>query len=84
MDVALPLGAYYYLLHQALGLGVATSLALSGVVPAVRTIVSVVGNRVFNGLATPMPLINMAGIATGNDRGAWMDDRPSRVAYRRL
>jgi hypothetical protein len=62
VDVALPVGSYY-LLHKGLGLGLVTSLALSSVVPAVRTIVDAVRHRTFNGLAGLMLLVNVAGIA---------------------
>ncbi|GAB3961469.1 hypothetical protein GCM10029978_013820 [Actinoallomurus acanthiterrae] len=62
VDVALPVGSYY-LLHKGLGLDLVTSLALSSVVPAVRTIADAVRHRTFNGLAGLMLLVNVAGIA---------------------
>jgi intracellular septation protein A len=43
LDVAVPLGSYYLL--AALGFGVVPALAISGVVPAIRTIYSVVRYR---------------------------------------
>ncbi|WP_433179328.1 VC0807 family protein [Actinoallomurus sp. CA-150999] len=62
VDVALPVGSYY-LLHKGLGVDLVTSLALSSVVPAVRTIADAVRHRTFNGLAGLMLLVNVAGIA---------------------
>ncbi|MCO5994723.1 VC0807 family protein [Actinoallomurus rhizosphaericola] len=62
VDVAIPTGGYY-LLHKGLGVDVVTSLALSGVVPAVHAVVDAVRHRVFNGLAGLMPAVNVAGIA---------------------
>lgn len=71
LDVAVPLGSYY-LLHDAFGLGLVLSLALGSVVPAVRTLWSVVKERRVNGLAGLMLAVNVAGIAlsfvTGNPR----------------
>ncbi|GAA4606548.1 hypothetical protein GCM10023195_23730 [Actinoallomurus liliacearum] len=61
VDVAIPTGGYY-LLHKGLGVDVVTSLALSGVVPAVHTVVDAVRHRVFNGLAGLMLAVNVVGI----------------------
>src|SRR4051794_38245763 len=61
VDIAVPTGSYY-LLHKGLGVDLVTSLALSSVVPAVRTVVDAVHDRVFNGLAGLMLLVNGAGI----------------------
>jgi hypothetical protein len=62
IDVAIPLGGYY-LLHAGLGLGVAAALAISSVVPAIRTFVSVVIKRETNSLAALMLTVNLAAIA---------------------
>ncbi|MGK5640878.1 VC0807 family protein [Streptomyces sp. URMC 126] len=62
LDVAVPLGGYY-LLHEGFGLGLVLSLALSSVVPAVRTVVSVVRERTVNGLAGVMLLVNLLSMA---------------------
>jgi hypothetical protein len=62
VDVAVPL-AVYYLAHKAAGLDLVTSLALSSVVPAVRTIAGAVRDRAVNGLAALMLAVNVAGIA---------------------
>ncbi len=71
VDVGAPLGSYY-LLHSALGLSVVLSLALSSIVPAVRTIASIAADREVNMLAGLMVAVNMAGIgisfATGDPR----------------
>jgi hypothetical protein len=64
VDVAVPL-AVYYLAHKAAGLDLVTSLALSSVVPAVRTVTGAVRNRTLNGLAALMLAVNAAGIALG-------------------
>ncbi|WP_214416481.1 VC0807 family protein [Sphaerisporangium fuscum] len=61
LDVAVPLGTYY-LLKDGLGLDLLTSLALSSVVPAVRTLAGIVRDRTFNGLAGLMLVVNVAGI----------------------
>jgi hypothetical protein len=71
IDVALPVGGYY-LLHDGLGLSLWLSLAISGAVPALRTIVSVVAQHRLNILALLMLVTSVAGIAvsfaTGNPR----------------
>ncbi|MBZ4320314.1 VC0807 family protein [Streptomyces huiliensis] len=71
LDVAVPLGSYY-LLHEGFGLGLVLSLALSSVVPAVRTVVGVVRERTVNGLAGVMLLVNVLSMvlsfATGDAR----------------
>lgn len=71
VDVGAPLGSYY-LLHSALGLSVVLSLALSSIVPAVRTIAGIAADRKVNVLAGLMVAVNMAGIgisfATGDPR----------------
>ncbi|MFB4301430.1 VC0807 family protein [Actinomadura sp. NTSP31] len=64
VDVAVPL-AVYYLAHQGFGLDLVASLALSSVVPAVRTVGGAVRNRTVNGLAGLMLAVNAAGIALG-------------------
>jgi hypothetical protein len=71
IDVALPVGGYY-LLHDGLGLSLWLSLALSGIVPAARTVVAAVAARELNVLALLMVVVGVAGIAvsfaTGDPR----------------
>ena len=71
IDVALPVGGYY-LLHDGLGLSLWLSLALSGIVPAARTVVAAVAARELNALALLMVVVGVAGIAvsfaTGDPR----------------
>jgi hypothetical protein len=71
IDVAVPLGGYY-LLHDGLGLGLVLSLALSGLLPAARSVLGVVGHRTVNRLAALMLAVNVAGIVlsfvTGDPR----------------
>jgi hypothetical protein len=62
VDVAVPLGVYY-LAHKGFGLDLVASLALSSVVPAVRTVAGAVRDRAVNGLAALMLAVNVAGIA---------------------
>jgi len=70
MDLGLPLGSYYLL--RKLGVDLVPSLALSSVVPAVRTIIAAVRDRTFNGLATLIVAVNVVSIAlsfwTGDPR----------------
>ncbi|MEW9527241.1 VC0807 family protein [Microbispora sp. NPDC049125] len=61
LDFALPMGCYY-LLHSALGLGEVLALALSGGIPAVRTVAELVRDRRLNGQAALMLAVNVAGI----------------------
>lgn len=73
IDVGLPLGTYY-LLHSGLGLGLSLwlSLALSSVVPVVRTIGGMATRHELNTLAALMLAVNIAGIVvnfiTGDPR----------------
>lgn len=71
LDLAVPLGGYY-LLRDAFGLSLVLSLALSSVVPAIRTVFSLVKERDVNPLAALMLAVNAAGIAltflTGDPR----------------
>ncbi len=71
LDLGLPLGSYY-LLHDAFGVGLLLSLALSSVPPAVRTLYGWVRDRSLNGLAGLMLVMNTVGIAltfvSGNPR----------------
>ncbi|MCP2340418.1 VC0807 family protein [Actinomadura rupiterrae] len=69
LDVAVPLAAYY-VAHKAFGLGLVPSLLISSVVPGVRTVVSAVRDRAFNGLAGLVLLVNLAGIALGFATGS--------------
>ncbi|WP_433476610.1 VC0807 family protein [Spirillospora sp. CA-142024] len=71
VDVAVPLGIYYAA-HKGLGIDLVTSLALSSVVPAVRTVAGFVRDRAFNALAGLMLAVNAVGITlsfvTGDPR----------------
>jgi hypothetical protein len=71
IDVAIPLSTYY-LLRDGAGLSLWLSLALSSVIPAVRTLASVVVQRDLNLLALLILVTNLAGIgvsfATGDPR----------------
>lgn len=68
IDIGVPLGSYY-LLHSALGMSVVLSLALSTVVPAVRTIAGVAADRKLNLLAGLMVAVNLAGIGVSLGTG---------------
>jgi hypothetical protein len=71
IDVAVPVGSYY-LLHSGFGLSLWLSLALSSVVPAVRTAAGIAAQRQLNVLAMLILVVNLAGIAvsfaTGDPR----------------
>jgi hypothetical protein len=62
LDVAIPLGIYY-LLHDAFGLSLVTSMAGSSVLPAMRTIVVAVREHTLETLAALMLTMNLASIA---------------------
>jgi hypothetical protein len=62
LDVVIPLGIYY-LLHDALGLSLVTSMACSSILPAGRTIVTAVRDHALETLATLMLTTNLASIA---------------------
>jgi hypothetical protein len=61
LDVVIPL-AIYYVLHDAFGLSLVTSMACSSVLPAVRTIVTAVRDHALETLATLMLTMNLASI----------------------
>ncbi|NEB00207.1 VC0807 family protein [Streptomyces sp. SID13726] len=61
VDVAVPIGAYY-LLRNGLGMSTLMALGLSSVVPAVRTVWSVVKERTVNGLAALILVVNVVGL----------------------
>jgi hypothetical protein len=61
LDVAVPLGSYYLL--RGAGVGLVTSLALSSVLPAARTITGAVRDRTLNGLAALIMSVNAVSIA---------------------
>ncbi|MFK4101091.1 VC0807 family protein [Streptomyces sp. NPDC019531] len=61
VDVAVPIGAYY-LLKDGLGTSTLMALALSSVVPAVRTGWSAVKERTVNGLAALILVVNVVGL----------------------
>ena len=71
IDVGIPVGSYY-LLHNALGVSLWLSLALSSIGPAVRAIVGLAARQELNLLALLMLAVNLAGIAvsllTGDPR----------------
>ncbi|MEV0982469.1 VC0807 family protein [Streptomyces sp. NPDC049915] len=62
LDVAVPL-ASYYLLKEAFGMSTFAALAWSSVVPAVRTLWSVVRERTVNGLAGLILVVNLVSLA---------------------
>ncbi|MFI6344813.1 VC0807 family protein [Streptomyces sp. NPDC050560] len=68
LDVAVPLGAYY-LLHGALGVGTVAALALSSIVPAFRSVLSIVKRRTVNGLAGLILAVNMVSLALSTVTG---------------
>ncbi|GHH20584.1 VC0807 family protein [Streptomyces lanatus] len=61
IDVAVPLGAYY-LLKNGFGMSTLMSLALSSVVPAVRTGWGVLKSREVNGLAALILFVNVVSL----------------------
>jgi hypothetical protein len=61
VDVALPLGAYY-LLKNAFGVSTFAALAWSSVVPAVRTVWSLVKERRTNALAGLILVVNLVSL----------------------
>ncbi|MEU2423044.1 VC0807 family protein [Streptomyces sp. NPDC007851] len=64
LDVAVPLGSYYFL-KEAFGTSTFAALAWSSVVPALRTVWSVVRERRFNGFAGLVLLVNVVSLALG-------------------
>lgn len=62
VDVAVPVGGYY-LLRDGFGTGLVMSLALSSVVPALRTVLAAVRQRAFNGMAGLMVAVNVLSIS---------------------
>jgi hypothetical protein len=61
VDVAVPVGSYY-LLKNGFGMSTMAALGWSSVVPAVRTVWSVLKERKFNGLAGLILLVNLVGL----------------------
>jgi hypothetical protein len=61
LDVVIPLGIYY-LLHDAFGLSLVTSIGCSSILPAVRTIIAAVRDHAIETLAALMLTINLASI----------------------
>ncbi|WP_093696683.1 VC0807 family protein [Streptomyces sp. 2231.1] len=61
VDVAVPLGSYY-LLKEAFGMSVFAALAWSSVVPALRTVWSLVRERRTNGLAGLILVVNVVSL----------------------
>src|SRR3984885_12014519 len=72
IDVGVPL-ATFYLLHDAFGVSLWLSLALSSIPPAIRTVAGFAAERTANLLALLMLAVNLAGIVvsflTGDPRG---------------
>ncbi|MEU3333926.1 VC0807 family protein [Streptomyces sp. NPDC002144] len=62
VDVAVPVGSYY-LFKDAFGVGTFAALALSSVVPAVRTVWSAVRERRANSLAALILVVNVVSLA---------------------
>jgi hypothetical protein len=61
IDVGIPLGTYY-LLHNAFGVSLWLSLALSSIGPALRATAGLLAKRELNGLAVLMLAVSVAGI----------------------
>nr|WP_274913135.1 VC0807 family protein [Streptomyces sp. WZ-12] len=68
LDLGIPL-ASYYVLKNAFDLGDVAALAWSSVVPALRTVWSLVRERTVNGLALLILLVNVVGLATSTMTG---------------
>ncbi|WP_369261094.1 VC0807 family protein [Streptomyces sp. R35] len=62
LDVAVPVGSYY-LLKSGFGMSTMAALGWSSVVPAVRTVWSLVKERKANGLAGLILFVNIVGLA---------------------
>ncbi|MEU9457065.1 VC0807 family protein [Streptomyces sp. NPDC048277] len=62
VDVAVPLGSYYFF-KGAFGMSTFAALAWSSVVPAVRTVWSIAKERRVNGLAALILVVNVVGLA---------------------
>ena len=81
VDVAVPVGLYY-LLRDGVGVSLVLSLAVSSVLPAVRSVAGLARERRLNGLAALMLAVNVAGLAisfaAGNPR--WMIAKDSVVS----
>lgn len=71
LDIGVPVGGYY-LLRDGFGMSLVMSLALSSVVPGLRTLVAALRERRFNGLAGLMVVVNVLSLAltfvTGDPR----------------
>jgi hypothetical protein len=61
LDLAVPLGSYYVL--RGAGVGLVASLALSSVLPTVRTVAGLVRDHTVNGLAALIVAVNVVSIA---------------------
>jgi hypothetical protein len=72
IDVGVPLAAFY-VLHDAFGVSLWLSLAVSSIAPAIRTMAGFAAERTANLLALLMLAVNLAGIVvsflTGDPRG---------------
>ena len=78
LDVVIPLGIYY-LLHDAFGLSLVTSMACSSVLPAVRTIVTAVRDHTLETLAALMLTMNLASIVVSLASGDVSFDAANEV-----
>lgn len=61
VDIGVPLGSYYLLRH--LGVSMVGSLAVSSILPAVRTVAGLIRDRTVNGLAALIVTVNLVSIA---------------------
>ncbi|WP_437100803.1 VC0807 family protein [Streptomyces kronopolitis] len=68
VDAGIPL-AMYYVLNDGFGLSQVAALAWSSVVPALRTVWSLVRRTGVNGLAMLMLVVNVVGLATSTMTG---------------
>lgn len=70
LDLGVPLGSYY--LMRAAGVALVPALAVSSIIPAVRTVAGLVKDRSVNGLAALIVVVNVVSIAvtfwTGDPR----------------
>jgi len=61
LDIVIPLGIYY-LLHDAFGISLVTSIACSSILPAVRTITVAIRDHTLDTLAALMLILNLSTI----------------------
>ncbi|MFE0378946.1 VC0807 family protein [Streptomyces inhibens] len=68
VDAGIPLGSYY-LLSDGFGMSTVAALGWSSVVPALRTVWSLVKSRSVNGLALLILIVNVVGLALSTVAG---------------